>query len=409
VDEPLEQNGELLAFVGIELGQDRRHQPAALAVDLGVPFAAAGGHEHHDDSTVVGARPPLGEACPQEALHRAGRRGRIDAQRVGEIAHPPRLARREEIERVELAGFECIRAGSEEMVLDHTHRGAPTELHPSPPDPQRHDAIGVDREVDRILRGHRGCRVQVVGEHGGEGAAGARRLVTPLEALEVIARQDVLVTPSLRHMELYTMRGLLSLLWHAPPDGAPSRPAAVVACGGAMGGLLGPADGLYHQLGVALADQGVQVLRVSYRRPNDIDACTLDLAAAVQLAAGSGADRIVTMGHSFGGAVAIRVAVGLPDVVAGVVTFSTQSAGCEAAAGLGDRPLLLFHGDRDEILPLQASEVVRAIAGTGDLVVLPGDGHLLAKSAAVLWERLGEFLPATLGLDLTWPADPPPT
>ena len=35
----------------------------------------------------------------------------------------------------------------------------------------------------------------------------------------------------------------------------------------------------------------------------------------------------------------------------GVVTFATQSAGCEAAGALAGRPLLLFHGDRDELLP----------------------------------------------------------
>ena len=37
------------------------------------------------------------------------------------------------------------------------------------------------------------------------------------------------------------------------------------------------------------------------------------------------------MGHSFGGAVAVAVGVGLPEHIAGVVTFATQSAGCEGA------------------------------------------------------------------------------
>ena len=233
---------------------------------------------------------------------------------------------------------------------------------------------------------------------------------TPLDAIGVLASQEVEITPELRHLEIYTMRGLLTILWHAPasPTGADSAGAAgggtsggaVVACGGAMGGLLGPAEGLYHRLGAHLAAQGTPVLRVSYRRPNDLDACCLDVAAAVQLAVGAGASRVVVMGHSFGGAVAVQVGVALPSTVAGVVTFATQSAGCEVAGGLGERPLLLFHGDRDELLPLQASEVVRAIAGHGDLVVLPGDGHLLAKSGPILWERLFEWLPDVLGVPL---------
>lgn len=234
---------------------------------------------------------------------------------------------------------------------------------------------------------------------------GVARGTTPLDALQVLAQQDVLVTPELRHLELFTMRGLLTLLWHQPAGPSPARPAAVVACGGAMGGLLGPADGLYHQLGTALAERGVPMVRVSYRRPNDLDSCCIDVAAAVQFVVGAGADRVVIMGHSFGGAVAVRVAVGLDELVAGVVTFATQSAGCEVAAGLRGRPLLLFHGERDEILPMQASEVVRAIAGHGELVILPGDGHLMAKSGAVLWERLGEWLPGVLGEAFELPLD----
>ncbi len=234
---------------------------------------------------------------------------------------------------------------------------------------------------------------------GDSGSDAAGRLQTPLDALGVIASQDVMITSSLRHAEFFTMRGLLTLLWHEPEDDVAVVPAAIVACGGAMGGLLGPANGLYHQLGETWATRGVPVLRVSYRQPNDLDACCIDVAAAVQLAVtAGGAERVVLMGHSFGGAVAIRVAVGLADMVPGVVTFATQSAGCEIAGGLAGRPLLMFHGDRDEILPMQSSEVVRAIAGTAELVICPNDGHLLAKSGALMTERLEAWLPAALGL-----------
>ena len=217
---------------------------------------------------------------------------------------------------------------------------------------------------------------------------------TPLDALQVMASSDAMLTPHLRHVEMYTMRGLLTLLWHEPPDDAPRRSGALVLCGGAMGGLLGPGDALYHRLGVEWAARGVPVLRVSYRRPNDLDLCCVDLAAAAQLAiGGAGADKVVLMGHSFGGAVAVRVGVGLREMVAGVATFSTQSAGCELAAGLQGLPFVLFHGERDEILPIQASEMVQMIAGSGDLVRLPGDGHLLAKSDDIIWEHLESWLP----------------
>ena len=215
----------------------------------------------------------------------------------------------------------------------------------------------------------------------------------PLDAIGGLAVQEAWLTPTLRHVEIFTMRGLLTVLWHGDPE---SR-HVVLACGGAMGGLLGPADGLYQDLGEVLGQVGIGVLRVGYRRPNDLPACVLDLGAAAELAHRCGAERFVTMGHSFGGAVAVGAAIALGDV-AGVVTLATQSAGCEGAAGLGGRPLLLFHGDRDEILPSFASLAVREIAGGGELVMLPGAGHLLREAGAgtVIRERLATWIPDVL-------------
>ena len=185
------------------------------------------------------------------------------------------------------------------------------------------------------------------------------------------------MAPSLSHIEAYTLGGLLTILWHGPAEAQ----AAVVAGGGAMGGLLGPADGFYHWLGTELAKDGIATLRVGWRQPNDLMACTLDLAGATEMVCRRGAQSVVTLGHSFGGAIAVRVAVAIPSVVAGVVTFATQSAGCEHAEGMAGRPFLLFHGDSDEILPASSSEMVRFMAGAGDLVVLPGTGHLLSQAA----------------------------
>lgn len=219
---------------------------------------------------------------------------------------------------------------------------------------------------------------------------------TALQALRPLASTDVEISPTLRHREVYTSRGLLSALWHEPAAGSDRRPAAIVACGGAMGGLLGPGRGLYQVLGDRWASRGVQVVRVSYREPNNLDLCAHDLACGVEWARDAGAERVVVMGHSFGGAVAIRTAVVMPASVVGVVTFATQSAGCEVAAALDGKPLLLFHGDNDELLPSEASHVVQSIAGSGEVVMLPGDGHLLAKSDDVILQRLDEWLPDAL-------------
>jgi pimeloyl-ACP methyl ester carboxylesterase len=76
-----------------------------------------------------------------------------------------------------------------------------------------------------------------------------------------------------------------------------------------------------------------------------------------------------------------------------VVTLSTQSAGCEHAADLGDTPLLLLHGTDDEILPAETSAVVQMLAGHGEVVLLPGAGHLLTQAAAEVHDRLLEWIP----------------
>ena len=214
----------------------------------------------------------------------------------------------------------------------------------------------------------------------------------------MIATQSAMIAPGVRHLEMFTMRGLVTVLWHQVPANTADRRVAVVLCGGAMGGLLGPANGMYQELGDRWSARGVAVLRVSYRRPNDLDACCLDAASTVQLALEAGAERVVVMGHSFGGAVAVRVAVAM-DEVAGVVTFATQSAGCEVAPGLRGRPFLLFHGDADELLPIESSRVVAAMAGRAEVVVCEGDNHLLTHSGTEMVATLDEWLPGVLGLD----------
>ncbi len=37
---------------------------------------------------------------------------------------------------------------------------------------------------------------------------------SPLELLEALAVEEVEIAPGLAHLEVYTMRGLLTLLWH---------------------------------------------------------------------------------------------------------------------------------------------------------------------------------------------------
>ncbi len=211
---------------------------------------------------------------------------------------------------------------------------------------------------------------------------------SPLELLEALAVEEVEVVPGLAHLEVYTLRGLLTLLWHGPRDARD----VVVTCGGGMGSLLGPADGIYHWLGAELAPRGIGTLRVGYRKPNDLSRCVHDVAAACDLASRAGARRVVVIGHSFGGAVAVQAGVVLGEHCAGIITLATQSAGCEPASELGDTPLLLLHGTDDEILPPDTSGIVRMLAGHGEVVLLPGTGHLLTQAADVIRARITAFI-----------------
>lgn len=235
----------------------------------------------------------------------------------------------------------------------------------------------------------------------------------PVASLGILSHQQVAITERLDHHEFSTFDGLLTLLWHHGSDqaGAPRSPLprtdgcaaerAVLFCGGALGGLLGPAGGLFHDLATSFAGQATAAaIRVGYRKPNDIELCVLDVLAAAQLAASRGAQRFVVVGHSFGGAVAIQAGVALAERCAGVVTLATQSGGCEPGEALSETgtPVLLLHGDADQILPFFASQLVQFITG-GELIVLPGADHLFAGAGDELRSRLGRWIPERLAAD----------
>ena len=184
------------------------------------------------------------------------------------------------------------------------------------------------------------------------------------------------------------MGGLLQLMWH----GDPSADDVVICCPGAMGGFIGPAGGLFLDLGPDLAPDGVAVIGVDYRRPDRLDRSFLDVVATAEWAIRQGARRIAFVGHSFGGAVAIQAGTTLGSGCVGVCTLATQSAGCEHAAELAPTPLLLLHGDADQMLGPENSAMVRALAGYGDLEVIPGADHGLTSARGPVRARVTSFL-----------------
>ena len=77
----------------------------------------------------------------------------------------------------------------------------------------------------------------------------------------------------------------------------------------------------------------------------------LDVVAAAELAGRLGADRFVVWATASAARWPSTPPSRSTSHAVGVVTLATQSAGCERADLLGDTPLLLVHGERDELLP----------------------------------------------------------
>ena len=126
---------------------------------------------------------------------------------------------------------------------------------------------------------------------------------SPLELLDALVVEEVEVTADLRHLEVYTMKGLLTLPVARP---ARRRERRRHLREGAVGERARPRGRHLPRPRRGVRAQGIGTVRVGYRKPNDLSRCVHDVAAAADLASRSGGRRFVTIGHSFGGAVAIQ-------------------------------------------------------------------------------------------------------
>jgi pimeloyl-ACP methyl ester carboxylesterase len=176
------------------------------------------------------------------------------------------------------------------------------------------------------------------------------------------------------------------------------RPAsgstAVLWVFGAGGGLGGPAGGIYRRLGAELPETGTASLELAYRYPGYLLECLRDVALGVDFLASQGCERVVLVGHSFGGAVVIESGVRLPSVIA-VAALSSQSAGTYSVDRLTPKPLLVAHGTRDEVLPDLCSRDIYARAKQPKkLLLYPNCGHGLDACREKLDEDLRAWLAA---------------
>ncbi len=205
-------------------------------------------------------------------------------------------------------------------------------------------------------------------------------------------------TPGTFRIMLDTTRGEIEGVLHAVEGGT----SAIVCVGGAMGGIDGPADGLYGRLPELLESSAVTVLRLNYRKPNEFEECVLDVLAGCSFLKGIGATDLALIGHSFGAAVVIKAGE-LAPLVRAVVSLSPQLYGTRQVEQLG-KPLLLVHGMADNILSHEASEdIYRRAVEPKRIVLLADAGHSLIQAKDEVDALLAEWLRANLSGDTSVP------
>jgi alpha-beta hydrolase superfamily lysophospholipase len=193
-------------------------------------------------------------------------------------------------------------------------------------------------------------------------------------------------------MMLLTDRGNTPALLHAFPE---AQHAVLWVCG-ARGGFGGPGQGTYTRLAEGLRHKQIASLRLSYRYPNVLHECILDVLAGVTYRQHRGTAPVVLVGHSFGGAVVIAAGVVHPHV-AGVVALAPQTYGAQMAGQLAPRPLLVVHGKADTRLPYACGVHIYDWAQEPKrLILYEGAEHRLDECAAALEQLLTQWIPTTL-------------
>lgn len=167
----------------------------------------------------------------------------------------------------------------------------------------------------------------------------------------------------------------------------------VIMVGGVGGGWDSPARELYPRLCAQFPKERIACLRIRYRYSSLLGEAVRDVAAGVHFMEQRGIRSHALIGHSFGGAVVLRVAETSPAIKA-VIPLSTQSYGAGPVGRLGPSThLLLIHGERDTVLPPVCSVQVHQQARCpSSLIVLPKAGHTLDESAAEVYERVHDFI-----------------
>jgi pimeloyl-ACP methyl ester carboxylesterase len=208
----------------------------------------------------------------------------------------------------------------------------------------------------------------------------------PIESQELIENNYTAVKLQTSHQEKIDCR------YYAFKD----TKKAVIYVGGVGGGWDSPAGELYSRLSQSLLSNGISSLRIRYRYPTDLNECVIDVIAGVKFLEYNRIQSIGLVGHSLGGAVVIKAAAALPNIVRTVVTLATQSYGAvEAVSQLGQErcSILLIHGTDDDILwPICSSHVYDKANDPKRIILVEGAGHGLGEAAEDTYQTTYRWL-----------------
>jgi pimeloyl-ACP methyl ester carboxylesterase len=182
--------------------------------------------------------------------------------------------------------------------------------------------------------------------------------------------------------------------FHIAPESVP----AVLWVFGAGGGLGGPAGGLYERLAYRLVPRAAS-LELDYTHPGHLESCVADVERGIEYLNSRGHNRVILVGHSFGGAVVINAGIRNANVIA-VAALSSQVHGADGIARLSPRPLFLAHGQADEVLPFACSTTLfQQAREPKTLKLYPGCRHGLDDCREQLDRDLLDWLTAILTRD----------
>jgi pimeloyl-ACP methyl ester carboxylesterase len=208
----------------------------------------------------------------------------------------------------------------------------------------------------------------------------------PIESQELIENDYTVIKLQTSH------QGKIDCRYYASKDAK----KAVICVGGIGGGWDSPAAELYTKLSRSFLTNGINSLRIRYRHPMDLDECVIDVIAGIKFLEYNRIQSVGLVGHSLGGAVVIKAAAALPNIVRTVVTLATQSYGAaESVSQLGQEgcSILLIHGTDDDVLwPICSSYVYNKASDPKHIIMFEGASHGLEEAAEDIYQTTYRWL-----------------